>query len=147
VWFALFCSSLFRYTLFGIRQNVLYFTTAIQSRLHIKFPQAKLRDPASKTIVRTVPSDVPDLIITAGGLPASPTTQHGAPLLVRFRRGQPAFDEPPLVRSVTGETGEIRLTSPAGPALGVFAHTEVVRLQLRDFPTGEVERIEWRWEG
>jgi predicted dehydrogenase len=124
--------------------------TAIQSRLHVQFPQAKLRDPASNTIVKTVTSDVPDLVIAAGALPASPTTQPGAPLLVRFRRGQPAFDdEPPLVWSVTGEKGEIRLTSPAGTTLHAFAHTEAVRLEVRDFATatGEVERIEWRWEG
>ncbi|KAJ7815720.1 hypothetical protein B0H13DRAFT_2258052 [Mycena leptocephala] len=124
--------------------------TAIQSRLHVQFPKAKLRDSASNTIVKTVTSDVPDLVIAAGALPASRTTQPGAPLLVRFRRGQPAFDdEPPLVWSVTGETGEIRLTSPAGTTLHAFAHTEAVRLEVRDFATatGEVERIEWRWEG
>ncbi|KAJ7892227.1 hypothetical protein B0H13DRAFT_2340228 [Mycena leptocephala] len=62
-------------------------------------------------------------------LPTSPTTQAGAPLLVRHRRGQPAFAEPPLVWIVTGETGKISLTSPAGSTLGAFAHTDAVRLE------------------
>ncbi|KAJ7904943.1 hypothetical protein B0H13DRAFT_2334503 [Mycena leptocephala] len=53
----------------------------------------------------------------------------GAPLLVRHRRGQPAFAEPPLVWIVTGETGKISLTSPAGSTLGAFAHTDAVRLE------------------
>ncbi|KAJ7069106.1 hypothetical protein C8F01DRAFT_1014937 [Mycena amicta] len=121
--------------------------TAIQSRLHLQFPENKLRDPPSNTIVRTVTSNVPDLVIAAGAIPESPTTQPDAPLLVRFRRGQPAFDdEPPLVWSVTGETGEIRLTSPAGTGLGASSHTDDVKLEVRDFATGKVERIEWRWE-
>ncbi|KAJ6619612.1 hypothetical protein B0H10DRAFT_2025426 [Mycena sp. CBHHK59/15] len=86
-------------------------TTAVQSRLQIQFPNAKLRDPETNTIVKVVESDVPDLIISA-------IAQKDATLLVRFRRGQPSFDEAPLS----------------------------VRLEVKDFATNTVEQIDWQWE-
>ncbi|KAJ7124350.1 hypothetical protein C8R44DRAFT_980659 [Mycena epipterygia] len=118
---------------------------AIQSRLHLQFPDVKVRDPETNTIVKTVKSDVPDLIIVTSPLQESAVTQKDATLLVRFRRGQPSFDEPALVWSIIGEKGEIRLTSP-GTTLHAFAHTEAMRLEVKDFASDKVEQIGWKWE-
>jgi len=120
--------------------------TAIQSRLHLQFPDVKVRDPETNTVVKTVKSDVPDLIIVTSPLQESAVAQKDATLLVRFRRGQPSFDEPALVWSIIGEKGEIRLTSPGGTTLHAFAHTESMRLEVKDFASNKVEQIGWKWE-
>ncbi|KAJ7913592.1 hypothetical protein B0H13DRAFT_2659552 [Mycena leptocephala] len=54
--------------------------TTIQSCLHLRFPHAKLCDSASGSnlIVKTVPYDVPDLIIASCVLPASPPCPSAA---------------------------------------------------------------------
>ncbi|KAJ7085885.1 hypothetical protein C8R44DRAFT_821312 [Mycena epipterygia] len=119
--------------------------TAIKSRLHLQFPDVKVRDPETNTIVKTVKSDVPDLIIVTSPLQESAVAQKDATLLVRFRRGQPSFDEPALAWSIIGEKGEIRLTSPGSTQLA-FAHTESIRLEVKDFASNKVEQIGWEWE-
>ncbi|KAJ7443158.1 hypothetical protein FB451DRAFT_1568762 [Mycena latifolia] len=120
--------------------------TALQSRLQIQFPNAKLRDPETNTVVKVVKSDVPDLIIVTSPLQESAIAQKEATLLVRFRRGQPSFDEAPLVWSIIGERGEIRLINPGGTALHASGHGTSVRLEVRDFATNTVEQIDWQWE-
>ncbi|KAJ7731806.1 hypothetical protein DFH07DRAFT_846917 [Mycena maculata] len=119
---------------------------ALQSRLQIQFPNSKLRDPETNTIVKVVKSDVPDLIVVTAALQESAIAQQDATLLVRFRRGQPSFDEAPLVWSIIGERGEIRLTNPGGTTLHASAHGESVRLELKDFATNVVEKIGYQWE-
>ncbi|KAJ7302474.1 hypothetical protein DFH08DRAFT_73860 [Mycena albidolilacea] len=118
---------------------------AVHSRLQLQFPIAKLRDPSTNAIVKTVKSDVPDLVVVTSPL-AAPSEADPSTLLVCFRRGQPAFDDPPLVWTVTGETGEIRLTSPAGTTLHAFSHTDAARLEVRDFNNDTLERVDWKWE-
>lgn len=120
--------------------------TVLQSRLQIQFPNAKLRDPETSTVVKVVKSDVPDLIIVTTPLQESAIAQKDATLLVRFRRGQPSFDEAPLVWSIIGEKGEIRLTNPGGTTLHASAHDKSVRLELKNFATNKVEQIDWQWE-
>ncbi|KAJ7860267.1 hypothetical protein B0H14DRAFT_3863853 [Mycena olivaceomarginata] len=103
-------------------------STGTQSRLQLQVHNVKLSDSHTKTVVRTVKSDVADHFIVASALSPSPSAQKGkddlATLFVRFRRGQPSFGDPPLVWTVTGETGEVRLVNPDSVALGAHAHTE-----------------------
>ncbi|KAJ7683089.1 hypothetical protein B0H17DRAFT_1074570 [Mycena rosella] len=119
--------------------------SALQSRLHLQFPNSKIRDPETN-IVKTVQSDVPDLIIVTSSLEESAIAQKEATLLVRFRRGQPSFDEPALLWSIIGEKGEIRLTNSGGTGMQATGDTASVRLVVQDFATNKVEQIEWQWE-
>ncbi|KAJ6582868.1 hypothetical protein DFH09DRAFT_277700 [Mycena vulgaris] len=120
--------------------------TAVQSRLQIQFPNAKHRDPETNTIVKVVESDVPDLIVVTTPLQGSAIAQKDATLLVRVRRGQPSFDEAPLVWSIIGEKGEIRLTNLGGATLHASVHDKSVRLEVKDFAKNTVEQIDWHWE-
>jgi hypothetical protein len=118
----------------------------MQSRLQIQFPNAKLLDLEAGTIVKFVVSDVPERIVATTPIQESAIAQQDATLLFRFRRGLPSFDDAPLVWSIVGETGEIRLTNPAGTSLNAGAHVKSVRLEVKDFATNTVEHIDWRWE-
>ncbi|KAK7748515.1 hypothetical protein SLS62_008555 [Diatrype stigma] len=117
----------------------------IESHLQIQRPDVPLRDAASGAIVETVRSDVPDLILVTGSLPASEHVRGGATVHARFRRG-PAFKgEDPLVWTVAGEKGEIRLSASGGPSIGAMAHGDPLALEVHDFVTDAVESVEWAW--
>jgi hypothetical protein len=114
--------------------------------LQLQRPDVKIRDPTTtNSIVETVKSDVPDLIVVAGSLEESPIAQEGATLHGRFRRGQPFGGEPALVWYINGEKGEIRLTSPSGTALQAFSYSEPVTIEVHDFESGKVELVDWSW--
>jgi hypothetical protein len=91
-----------------------------------------------------VKSNVPDLIITTATLETSPTVQKGASLLVRFRRGQPFPGEPPLVWTINGEKGEIRVVATGGTAIHASG-AEPVTIDLHDHAADKVESVEWDW--
>lgn len=133
------------YLVFDFVQSAVGDVTDIQSRLQLQRPDVKIRDPETGTIIRTVKSDVPDLIIVTGTLAASPTVQPGATLAITFRRGQPYPGDPPLVWTVHGEKGEIRLVAPGGTSLHANAYSEPVTVDVHDFATGKVERVPWEW--
>lgn len=99
----------------------------------------------TKEVIKTVRSDVPDLVIATGTLRASPIAQEGATLYVRLRRGQPFPGEDPLVWTINGEKGEIRLSSPGGTALQATAYNKPVTIEVHDHETDEVQEIEWDW--
>jgi hypothetical protein len=117
----------------------------VQGHFQLQRPDVRVRDPNGTTIIETVKSDVPDLITVVATLEESPTTQRGAQLLVRFRRGQPFPGEPPLVWTINGEKGEIRLVATGGTALNASATAEPVTIEVHDFDTEEVEKVEWEW--
>ncbi|MCJ1390860.1 hypothetical protein MMC18_003721 [Xylographa bjoerkii] len=119
--------------------------TDIQSTLQIQRPDVQIQNPATKAIIETVKSDVPDLVIVTGTLKESRISQEGATLLIRFRRGQPFPGEPPLVWTINGEKGEIRLLSPGGTALQATANTKPVVLEVHDFETDSIQQVEWDW--
>lgn len=89
-----------------------------------------------------VKPDVPDLVIATGALSASPIVQEGATLYFRLRRGQPFPGEDPLVWTISGEKGEIRLSSPGGTALQAAAYNKPVTIEVHDHDTDEVQDIE-----
>lgn len=126
-------------------QSILGDATNLQSRVQIQRPNVRIRDPSTQEIVETTKSDVPDLIIATGTLPASDIVAPGATLVTRFRRGQPFPGEPPLVWSINGEKGEIRLTSDSGTALQFSPDANQTRIEVHDYETDKVERVEWAW--
>ncbi|KAJ1568462.1 hypothetical protein HK405_001735, partial [Cladochytrium tenue] len=131
--------------LFDTVQSIVGDISDLHGHLQLQRPDVKLLDRATGAIVGTQRSNVPDLIVAAGSIPESPTTQKDASALLRFRVGAPWPEDPPLVLTIHGEKGELRLTSHAGSSLGV-AYQKPVVIDLHDFATDTVERIEWSWE-
>jgi hypothetical protein len=116
----------------------------IRSRFQIQRPEFKLRD-ANDAIFKTVTSDVPDLISINGTLAESSSTQKGATLNYLFRRGQPFKGEPALSWHINLEKGEIRLLSPGGTSISVGAFPEPMVIEVHDFATDELRKVEWQW--
>ncbi|KAM5350660.1 hypothetical protein ACJ41O_007165 [Fusarium nematophilum] len=132
--------------LFDQVQYVLGDITNFKSRLHLQRPNIPIHDPAAQQITETIASNVPDLIFATGTLPESPTSQPGASVLLRFRRGQSFPGEPPLVWTINGEKGEIQLKAQGGTALHANAYSAPVTIKVHDFGTDEVVEEEWKWE-
>ena len=132
--------------MFDFVQVVLGTVTDISSKLHLQYPINKIRDPKTNEIKETTTSDVPDLIIVSGSLPASETSQDGATVLVRFRRGAPFPGEAPFVWTINGEKGEIRLTAEGGTTLHAqAAYSAPVVVEVHDLETNKVSRVDWQW--
>ncbi|KFH47418.1 Galactose/lactose metabolism regulatory protein-like protein [Hapsidospora chrysogenum ATCC 11550] len=116
------------------------------ARFQLQRPEVRIRNPETKEIVETKSSNVPDLILLTSGLPQSDIVQKNASFLYRFRRGQPFPGEPALVWKFNGEKGELRITSP-DTALNARPSSDHVKIDVHDFETDTVERVEWGWEG
>ncbi|KAJ5224227.1 uncharacterized protein N7469_007730 [Penicillium citrinum] len=114
-------------------------------RLQIQRPGIRIRDPQTNTIVDSTQSDVPDLVSLHGSLPESSYVKANAGLIAYFQRGQPYPGDPSLSWILTGETGAIRLISPAGISLQADAYIDPVTIRLWDFDTNQVEEISWSW--
>lgn len=125
-------------------QHVLGTVASPNSTTHIRYPNVGLRD-GSRNIVDTVTSDVPDLIVVSGALPASPQVSEGANLTIRFRRGETFKGDPGLIWTIEGDKGELRLTAPSGPAINAMAYNEPVTIDVHDYTTDEVTPLEWSW--
>ncbi|KAH8654882.1 hypothetical protein BGZ61DRAFT_434870 [Ilyonectria robusta] len=132
--------------LFDQVQYVLGELSDFKSHVQIQRPNVRIRDPATNKILETIKSDVPDLVFAVGTLSESTTSQDGASVLLRFRRGQPFNGEPALVWTINGEKGEIRLVAQDGTTLHANAYTGPVTIEIHDFETNQVETVEWSWE-
>jgi hypothetical protein len=130
---------------FDYVQSVVGEAIDVHSRLQLQRPEMKLRDKATNSIVKTVKSDVPDLLTVTGSLSGSEVTQEGASLLVRFRRGQQFKGEPALTWHINCEKGELRLTSPSGTSIHADSYSDPVTIEVHDFATDEVRDIHWEW--
>lgn len=117
-----------------------------QAQLNLQRPLVKLRDNETNKIVETTESNVPDFIVISGQLPESKISSKDATLLTRFRRGQPFPGETPLVWTVNGEKGELRLTALGGTALHAHAYSSPVTIEVHDFETDKFEKVDWDWE-
>ncbi|KAI1660854.1 NAD(P)-binding protein [Daldinia decipiens] len=133
--------------LFDFVQFVLGDIQALHSHLQIQRPDVKIWDRSSGKVVKTVRSDVPDLILVTGSLQASEYVTSGATVHLRFRRGQAFKGEDPLVWSVNGERGEIRLSASGGPGISAASHGQPLTIEIHNFDTNEVENVEWNWQG
>lgn len=117
----------------------------VKSAIQIQRPNVPIENRQTKEIIETVKSDVPDLVIATGTLPASSIAQEGATVYFRLRRGQPFLGEDPLVWTINGEKGEIRLSSPGGTALQATAYNKPVTIEVHVHETDDVQKIEWDW--
>lgn len=130
--------------MFDYVQSVIGEAVDLHSKLQLQRPNMKLRDPSTNSIVKTVASDVPDLITVTSSLSGSGVAE-GASLLVRFRRGQQFKGEPALTWHINCEKGEIRLTAPSGTSLHANSYSDPVTIEIHDFHTDEVRSIPWEW--
>ncbi|XXG99623.1 hypothetical protein Hte_005964 [Hypoxylon texense] len=133
--------------LFDFVQSVLGEIEVLHSHLQLQRPDVKIRDPSTGKIVETIRSDVPDLMLVTGTLPASEYVTPGATLHFRCRRGQTFKGEDPLVWSINGEKGEIRLRATGGMSIAARAHAQPIIIEVHDFDTDEVQNVEWSWRG
>ncbi|KAI1378087.1 NAD(P)-binding protein [Hypoxylon crocopeplum] len=133
--------------LFDFVQVALGDVQVLHSHLQIQRPDVKVLDPSSGKIVETVRTDVPDLMLVVGSLQASEYVTSGATINLRFRRGQAFKGEAPLVWSVNGEKGEIRLSAVGGALISAVAHAEPITIEVHDFDKDEVQNVEWSWRG
>ena len=131
--------------MFDYVQSVIGEAVDTHSHLQLQRPEMKLRDPSTNTIIKTVTSDVPDLITVTGSLSGSAVAQEGASLSVRFRRGQQFKGEPALTWHINCEKGEIRLTAPSGTSLHANSYSDPVTIEVHDFDTDEVRNVQWEW--
>lgn len=118
---------------------------SVKGDFHLQRPDVPLTDGNGK-VLRTVRSDVPDLISVAGKWDESAVTQQNATLHFRLRRGQPFPGEPVFEWTIYGEKGEIRIISPKSAFLQVSDATVPRVIEIHDFATDEVTKIEWDWE-
>ncbi|KAB5543098.1 oxidoreductase family protein [Coniochaeta sp. 2T2.1] len=122
-------------------------TSSATGHFQLQRPEVKIRDPKGTAIIATAKSDVPDLIAVTATLAPSPTVVKNATFQLRLRRGQPFPGEPPVWFTINGEKGEIRLTNRAGTSPHSSADPDDFRIEVHDFESDEVERVEWDWEG
>lgn len=108
--------------------------SSFRSQLSLQRPEVGIVGGEGK-IVKTIISDVPDHLVLQGKL----LSHADAPLSVTFRRGQPFKDGPGLTWYINGEYGEIRLTSPSA---GLQANDTQVSIEIDDFKTDKVERVQ-----
>ena len=92
-------------------------------------------DASGKTL-KSVQPDVPDFLTIHGTLEGS-----NAPLGIVWRRRQPFKDTPGFVWDITGDKGEIRVTSPK-PAFNVY--DEGTEIWVEDYESREVKKVEWK---
>ncbi|OTB10561.1 hypothetical protein K445DRAFT_341445 [Daldinia sp. EC12] len=133
--------------LFDYVQLVLGDVQVLHSHLQLQRPEVKVWDRSTGKIVKTIRSDVPDLINVTGTLPASEYTASEATIHLRLRRGQAFKGEDPFVWTVNGEKGEIRLSASGGPGISAAAHGQPLNIDVHDFDTNEVENVKWHWNG
>ncbi|PTB38806.1 hypothetical protein M441DRAFT_172742 [Trichoderma asperellum CBS 433.97] len=111
----------------------------------LRWPEVEVVDEAGAQL-RTVRSDIPDLITVNGELaPGAADIQEGATLSVLFRSGSPFKGELPFVWYIQGQTGELKITNPIGPVLQA-ATIPGIKIELYDFTTDEVTEIPWETE-
>lgn len=133
--------------MFDYVQSALGETINLYSRFQLQRPEVKLRDPSTNKIIGTTLSDVPDLINVMGILKGLNNVEHGASLLMRFRRGQPFKGEPAFIWHINCEQGEIRLTAPSGSSIHANSYSEPVTIEVHHFQTDEVHNVQWEWPG
>jgi len=130
---------------FDMVQAVLGELASVKGDFHLQHPETQLLD-AERNVVKTVRSDVPDLIFVSGKWDESSITQKNATLHYRFRRGQPFPGEPALEWTINGEKGEIRVISPVNTFIQVGDPSGPRVIEVHEFETNKVEKVEWDYE-
>lgn len=119
---------------------------SFDSRMQIQRPSLKVLDKNGSS-TRVVPSDVPDFLAVHGKLAKGRAEiVEGATLAVMFKSGPPFKGSPGFVWTISGEKGELRVTSPLGPYLQLDLYKEPVTIELHDYESNEVSDIKWDWQ-
>ena len=118
--------------------------SSLKSHFHLQRPSIPITD-SSGAVIRTVTSETPDLLYLLGSLPASDFVQENASLSLRMRRGPPFRGEHAFVWTLTGEKGEIRVTS--AESVAIILGLGDVEIQVHDYETDTLEEVRWEWEG
>ena len=105
------------------------------SNLSLLRPNVKVLS-SSGEVLRTVQSDVPDLINFNGTL----TSLNNAPSSFYFRQGPQFKGTPALIWSVHGEKGEIRVEADVS-MVQAFDENQNAKILVENFGSGEVEEV------
>lgn len=119
--------------------------STVSTKLQLQRPSVRIRDPATKKIVDSITSKVPDLLSLHGALVPSIQTVEDATLSVFFRRGQPFPGTPPLAWTVNCEYGEIRIVNNAGTALHASGYDVPLVFQIHWYKDDRVEDVGFEW--
>lgn len=115
-----------------------------QSHTQIQRPGQEIVNRSSGTRTSRV-SDVPDLVSIHGRLATKyPYIAPGASLVANFHYEPPFPGTTPLVWTVTGEKGQIRLSADSGSLIQTNT-SGPMRLQLYMFDSGKVQDVPWSW--
>lgn len=113
--------------------NVLGPIKITSSNLSLLRPDVKVLS-SSGEVLRTIKSNVPDLIHIEGSLPS----HNHAPSSITLRRAPPFKETPALIWTVTGQSGEIRVEA-AGTTIHAF--DSGAKILVEDFASGEAETV------
>lgn len=113
--------------------NVLGPIKPTSSNLSLIRPDIKVLS-SSGDILRTINSNVPDLVHMESSLPS----HNNAPIAISLRRAPPFKGTPALIWSVHGQSGEIRVEA-AGTTIHAF--DSGAKIQIEDFESGDVETV------
>jgi hypothetical protein len=119
--------------------------STVSTKLQLQRPSVRIRDPATKKIVDTVTSTVPDLISLHGAILPSDQTVEDATLSVFFRRGQPFPGTPPLIWTINCEYGEIRVVNNDSTSLHASGYNLPLVFQIHYFEDDRVEDVTFKW--
>ena len=108
------------------------------SKLSLLRPNIKVLS-SSGEVLRTVQSNVPDLININGSL----SSHNNAPFSYFFKRGPRFKGTPALIWSVHGETGEIRVEADT-TSIHAVDDNQNVKILVENFESGEVENVTWK---
>ena len=119
---------------------------SFHSSMQIQRPSVQIVDKQGK-VLRSVTSDVPDLLVLQGTLKAREgniPVARNALLSYTFRHGPPFKGEPESTWSINGEKGELLITMAGG-----HLHSHVVdpiSIKFHNHMTNEVEELGWEWQ-
>ncbi|ERT00989.1 hypothetical protein HMPREF1624_02225 [Sporothrix schenckii ATCC 58251] len=115
----------------------------LHSHTQLQKPDIKIIDPATKEIIETVRSDVPDLLSLHGFVKSARTHNEPATLTLHYERGFQFPGHPSLEWTMTGTTGKIRVVEPAGTSFETDPGPDGLTIQLWTFDTNKVEDVPW----
>lgn len=104
---------------------------------------SQIRRPFKKVGDGEVKSDVPDYVAFSGRLPSSPHVADGAIFSSTFRASPLFPSEPAYTLYIDGTLGEIRITTNP---VSFWTFAEDVRIDVHDYATDHVDKVEWEWE-
>ncbi|KAF2625602.1 putative oxidoreductase [Macroventuria anomochaeta] len=120
--------------------------STVQAKTQIQRPDIRIRGSSTNKIIKTVKSDVPDLLSFNAQLQPSPHIADDATLAFFFRRGQPFPGTSSLTWTINFQNGEIRVDSPSKSFFDADpSDDKPITIQVHRFEDDSVEKVEWSW--